>query len=103
MGSPFWERNSKALHGASKTSLLRMILKDSGDKAHLANGDILQSSPHPSEACDVKGSSYLFKPLYLMGAFWRGQLSVELTLAVIVVYLTIIFLWVISNKRGKFY
>ena len=37
VGGPFWESDSKALHGASKTSLVRRIQKNYRDKAHLVN------------------------------------------------------------------
>lgn len=45
VGGPFWESYSKALHGASKTSLVRRIQKNYRDKAYLVNWWYLTGQP----------------------------------------------------------
>lgn len=63
-------RYSKALHGANKT-VIRTRPKNYGDKAHLADGDVLHSSPGSSEAGDIRssqrqrGHSYFFIQVFL--------------------------------------
>lgn len=48
-------RYSKALHGANET-VIRTRPKNYRDKAHLADGDVLRSSPGSLEAGDMRSS-----------------------------------------------
>ena len=79
VGGPFWESYSKALQGASKTSLIRMIQKNYRDKAHLANWWHLTKQPMqflkpvkwraPWDNEDI--ITYLLKS-FIYGGFWGG-------------------------------
>ena len=109
VGGPFWESYSKALHAASKTSLVRRIQKNYETKHSSSTGDILQSNP-----CSLWGlwnegfpetmriQSLVYSSLIIYGgSLGRWWLRMGLTLASLVVCITIIFLWVILNQRGK--
>lgn len=103
VGGPFWESYSKALHGASKTSLVRRIQKNYETKHTSSTGDILQGNP-----CSLWGlwnegfpetmriQSLVYSSLIIYGgSLGRWWLRMGLTLASLVVCITIIFLWVI--------
>lgn len=98
VGGPFWESYSKALHGASKTSLVRRIQKNYKDKAHLVNWWYLTGQPmqvlRPVKwrvPWDNEAKiACLLKSYYLWGLFGK-----VVTLASLAVCITIIFLRVI--------
>lgn len=119
VGGPFWASDSKALHGASKTSLVRRIQKNYRDKAHLVNWWYLTGQPmqvlRPMKwrvPWDNEATiACLLKSYYLWGLFGEVVTENGADTASSVVCKTIIFLWVILfyfifvwvilNKWGK--